>query len=1048
MVVEGGSSLGQKTIVVRSDLIKSLSDKRQYRHLTLPNGLQVLLIEDEEAPRSACSCAASVGSFSDPPEAEGLAHFLEHMLFMGTETHPDENEYSAYLNAHGGMSNAFTTEENTVYYFDVQNEYLKDTLEMFSSFFVCPLFNKESAEKEIRIIDSEYSKQLQSDYWRDVAVLRRQARSDHPYSKFMTGSWQSLWEKPRKSNLDIREILLDFHKKYYRALDLKVAVYGRDTLDDMQEWVTELFSKVTPGSAVRTKIPTDPFPRENLGNIVRIKPVKDLKSLTIYFTLDDQMSKYKVKPASILCHLIGHECETSVLAVLKAKGLANALGAYCMQTYRDFSVLQVSISLTDEGLSRTDEVVSCFWAFIGILRRIGFQEWFAEEVKLLASSNFAYKSSVDPSSTTTDAAVNMHNFDVQDILCGEDIIQSIDGGAYLEVLHALTVERSIIMIKDQHFTEEACNQHEDLYDVLFGVSGFTEEQTTTWAAAMRGESQWSAELALPLANPFVPDDFTVMPIHPSRAHLKADDGFSRPVLLKRTVILPTTGAVEKEEGGTKNGGVTHAPIPESEVRKLGLDMSVWYVQDTHWRLPKTHMIVCQDFWEAYESARGACLTTLYTEVLCELLNVFSYYAECAGLYYSVTAVSRGIQIYLAGFTQKLPVLLNKVIDVMESMRTRGTTPPQLFDRIKERLTRRYENCKFVAPYARCRNEVEMCVMEPHWNHEARLGALALISHADFEGFAAHILRRANTRCIVGGNANPQMALELSDAVRSKLGSDPLPFSEVPRRRFVELTPGVQFNRRVLAICNNPKETNSACVNNYFIGARAVATSEEAATLSGCIKMDAIILQAKAMLTTQLISEPAFDMLRTQEQLGYIVQAYPSSMGHEISVTIVVQSATHSADYLDERIEAFLDSYRTTLETMDAAEFELNKSSMVETLLVKYANLNEEMQARLDEIQRGSLVFLRKKAMAKALEYITRDDILVFYDRYMLNRSPQRRKFSSQFFASGHVCPSPTGLGPGSVTAVDVIEPGLFKQSMSLRPSTDGSDIYKVELFDA
>jgi nardilysin len=52
--------------------------------------------------------AVGVGSFCDPPEMQGLSHYLEHMLFMGSDKFPDENEYDSFLSKHGGSSNAFT----------------------------------------------------------------------------------------------------------------------------------------------------------------------------------------------------------------------------------------------------------------------------------------------------------------------------------------------------------------------------------------------------------------------------------------------------------------------------------------------------------------------------------------------------------------------------------------------------------------------------------------------------------------------------------------------------------------------------------------------------------------------------------------------------------------------------------------------------------------------------------------------------------------------------------------------------------------------------
>ena len=87
-------------------VIKSAADEREYRHITLPNKLQVLLSSDDKTEKSSAALDVNVGHFSDPEEAPGLAHFCEHMLFLGTEKYPDEAEYNAYLNQNGGMSNA------------------------------------------------------------------------------------------------------------------------------------------------------------------------------------------------------------------------------------------------------------------------------------------------------------------------------------------------------------------------------------------------------------------------------------------------------------------------------------------------------------------------------------------------------------------------------------------------------------------------------------------------------------------------------------------------------------------------------------------------------------------------------------------------------------------------------------------------------------------------------------------------------------------------------------------------------------------------------
>ena len=94
-------------------LMKHPLDKSEFRTLVLDNGLKVYLLSDPNFNVSAASISVEVGSFQDPEDREGLAHFLEHMLFLGTEKYPDVDEYSSYLKNNGGFSNAYTARDLT-----------------------------------------------------------------------------------------------------------------------------------------------------------------------------------------------------------------------------------------------------------------------------------------------------------------------------------------------------------------------------------------------------------------------------------------------------------------------------------------------------------------------------------------------------------------------------------------------------------------------------------------------------------------------------------------------------------------------------------------------------------------------------------------------------------------------------------------------------------------------------------------------------------------------------------------------------------------------
>ena len=160
-----------------NNIIKGKLDDRLYRSLKLGNAMRCVLVSDKDVEKSAACMYVGSGSLADPVSEtpgredhgkpiDGLAHFCEHMLFLGTEKYPNENSYNQYLSEHGGHSNAFTSSTDTNYYFDVVTSGLYDALDHFAQFFIAPLFTTSATERELNAVDSENAKNLQNDYWR------------------------------------------------------------------------------------------------------------------------------------------------------------------------------------------------------------------------------------------------------------------------------------------------------------------------------------------------------------------------------------------------------------------------------------------------------------------------------------------------------------------------------------------------------------------------------------------------------------------------------------------------------------------------------------------------------------------------------------------------------------------------------------------------------------------------------------------------------------------------------------------------------------------
>ncbi|KAF4750677.1 hypothetical protein FOZ63_018747, partial [Perkinsus olseni] len=254
-------------IASANDIQKPDTDYRQYRAITLPNKMQALLIHDPKTEKAAACLAVKVGSMFDPPQYQGIAHFLEHMLFLGTEKYPEEDSYNKYLAQNGGRSNAFTSDTNTVYFFTVNSGALDGALDRFSYFFKEPLFTQSATDREVQAVNSENSKNLQADVWRMMQLERELVfNKEHPSYHFATkisvhDSTYKLWLKSqlyviisrvremndiifvgqKRDGLEAIKVLLVLSTQWdgYSSNIMKLAVIGTESLDELQESVLE-----------------------------------------------------------------------------------------------------------------------------------------------------------------------------------------------------------------------------------------------------------------------------------------------------------------------------------------------------------------------------------------------------------------------------------------------------------------------------------------------------------------------------------------------------------------------------------------------------------------------------------------------------------------------------------------------------------------------------------------------------------------------------------------------------------------------------------------
>lgn len=210
----------------------------------LKNGLKVIFIEDHSAPVATFQVWYKVGSLDEPEGKSGISHLLEHMMFRGSKNYPG-NVFSKIIQSQGGIDNAFTTKDYTVYYQKLSPSKLDISIELESDRMANLLFSCQDFELEKKIVLEERRQRYEDDpenlIIEEVIGL---AFKSHPYRKPVIG-----WTEEIKSiNL---EDLKNYYRQYYCPGNAFIVVGGDIKIDELKEKIKKKFENIPSCSPVR-----------------------------------------------------------------------------------------------------------------------------------------------------------------------------------------------------------------------------------------------------------------------------------------------------------------------------------------------------------------------------------------------------------------------------------------------------------------------------------------------------------------------------------------------------------------------------------------------------------------------------------------------------------------------------------------------------------------------------------------------------------------------------------------------------------------------------
>ncbi|XP_063684670.1 uncharacterized protein LOC134818889 isoform X9 [Bolinopsis microptera] len=919
----------------------------------------MLLVSDPNATESACAAAVAVGSFAEPDDLGGLAHFLEHMLFMGSGKYPDENHFETIVQTDGnGYTNAYTSDEVTDYYFSTRFKF-HDIMDVFAQFFISPLLDRDSIIREVSAVNSEWQRELSSDAWTSWDIMRVLSNVKHPFHTFSTGSISTL------NRTDIQDRLWDFYDRYYSANLITVAIIGNETLDTLQEWAEEIFTAIPNKEKTKPVFNQLPFPpgdKRYISRAIYYQPKSDKDSIKLIFPIN--ISDYP--NLSYLTYLMGYEGKGSLYQYLSTRGYVTSLMSAISTEAQNFVLVSVSCDLTEKGLTKPKDIVRALFQFVKRVKANGVNEQLWKENKQIDELKFKFKEKEDPATYASTISAHMARVtDPRDFL--DPPSRRIYNQSLEERIMAhITPDNFNMYISSLKLSTEMANkygpqltQKETWYSTPYENLQIDEADITNWETVELNE-----DLYLPETNPFIPDDFNI----------KEYEGKALPVTVNATEVS---------------------------------DMTVWWYQDKEFNQPKLYMGCRIQPKPATPSVKNGLLSEMLSS---------TYLRETSESLYPAVSVDYDIGFLfddfwimtLSGFSdaEKVKKVIESGLDSLFQLDF-DQNEEHFNATIREPIRKEYLNVKNWMPAQLSLRYARMIQDQYIFSYSENLAELDSLAQSDIRNLRDDFLKDISIDCSIMGNVIEQQSAEYSEILKNKLvtgaGAGSTIVKENRLDAFVHPIFKLPQNKTLVVRqkVENPEEPNSGVLSLFQIG-----PVESNGPYTDRLPYTRFVL---ATLLGLMMREPCFNYLRTQQQLGYVASCFEEEFKNIMVFNILVQGSREDAGayviaeqhdiFVDLQYNKFLEQSKSDAGLQLWADIKVALRKQIEEKPISLSEKNTQFNREIFSPTRD---FVRREKKVAALEEITMDDFIEFYKRYLIGEN--RRKISSQVYGKNDEMP--------------------------------------------
>lgn len=340
---------------------------------TLANGLRVSLRHVPGLQRCAAVLRVAAGSHDAPLAWPGLAHFLEHLLFLGTERFPAAEGLMAYVQGHGGQLNARTNERSTDYFFELSPQTFAGGLERLGDMLAHARLDPAEQLREREVLEAEFIAWSQ-----DAAAQQHQAlfsglAADHPLRGFHAGNRDSLAVQDPK----FQQALSHWYRQFYQTGQMTLSLVGPQPVDELRQLAHTLSAPLLSGE----RQGQTPAPALMTTAQQRYQQT-DGNRLNLLFALHE-LPDGAEQALDFLCTWLNASKPGGLLAELRQRQWVDSLTARPLYHFAGQALLHIEFGLGDSGHEHREGIEALLNDWLNFLARQADWPTLREEYALL-----------------------------------------------------------------------------------------------------------------------------------------------------------------------------------------------------------------------------------------------------------------------------------------------------------------------------------------------------------------------------------------------------------------------------------------------------------------------------------------------------------------------------------------------------------------------------------------------------------------------------------------------------------------------------------------